>query len=244
MLVETLTIARRFCGPSQSGNGGYVCGRIARHVPGAAAVRLMLPPPLETELGIASAEGGVIQLLHGDVLVGEGRTTELALIPPVAPSFAEAQRASEAYLGFTNHAFPRCFVCGPQRTRGDGMCIFAGPLANSSIVAAPWIADVSLARGGQIANEFLWAALDCPSAFAVLPVPAGRAVVLGELRAHITGIVRPGEQCVIIGWPLQIEGRKRVAGSAIFSETGEAVAIGRATWIEIAAERFPAEPMV
>ncbi|HNP84844.1 MAG TPA: hypothetical protein PKK78_01830 [Kouleothrix sp.] len=243
MLVETLTISRRFCGPSQSGNGGYVCGRIARHIPGAAAVRLMLPPPLETEMRM-EADADVVRLLHGDVLVGEACPTVLDVSPPAVPSFAAAQRASEAYLGFIAHSFPRCFVCGPQRTPGDGMCIFAGPLANSSIVAAPWIADVSLARGAQIANEFLWAALDCPSAFAILPVPEGRTVVLGELRAQIVGAVRPGERCVVIGWPLQVEGRKRSAGSAVFSEAGAPVAIGRATWIDIAADRFPPEPIV
>lgn len=50
--MEAVTISRRFCGPPNSGNGGYVCGRIARHIPGAATVRLLSPPPLETELRI------------------------------------------------------------------------------------------------------------------------------------------------------------------------------------------------
>ena len=47
MIAETFTIARRFRGPSQSGNGGYVCGRLARHVAGPALVRLRAPPPLD-----------------------------------------------------------------------------------------------------------------------------------------------------------------------------------------------------
>jgi hypothetical protein len=30
--MQTMTIARRFCGPPNSENGGYVCGRLARHI--------------------------------------------------------------------------------------------------------------------------------------------------------------------------------------------------------------------
>jgi len=240
MLVETMTISRRFCGPSKYGNGGYVCGRIARHISGAATVRLFSPPPLETELRIEAAEG-VVKLLHGSELVGEGRNVELDLTAPLSPSFSEAKEASKSYLGFTSHSFPRCFVCGPHREEGDGMRIFAGPIKDGSVVAAPWIVEASLARDSRISDEFLWAALDCPSAFAVLPVPEGMTIVLGQLSSCINGSVRPSEKCVVIGWPIHVEGRKQVAGSAVFSEVGDTVAIGRATWFEVPESAFPAE---
>jgi hypothetical protein len=107
------------------------------------------------------------------------------------------------------------------------------------MVAAPWIPDSSLAEGSDIVRaEFLWAALDCTSGFAVLPVPEGKAIVLGELSARIDDSVAPGDECVVIGWPLHIDGRKRIAGSAVFSPSGRAVALGRATWIEIQASAF------
>ena len=54
MQLEELTIPRRFCGPTMSGNGGYVCGRVARHIEGPATVRLMSPPPIETPVAILS----------------------------------------------------------------------------------------------------------------------------------------------------------------------------------------------
>ena len=41
--METITIARRFRGPPNSGNGGYVCGMLARHIAGAAEVMLRAP---------------------------------------------------------------------------------------------------------------------------------------------------------------------------------------------------------
>ena len=43
MQTEHVVIAARFCGPPNAGNGGYVCGRIARHLRGTVAVRLTAP---------------------------------------------------------------------------------------------------------------------------------------------------------------------------------------------------------
>lgn len=240
MHLERLTISRRFCGPSNSGNGGYVCGRVARHISGPATVRLFLPPPLETELHIEAVDNSV-RLLHGSKPIAEGRKTAIDLPVPVSPSFSKATEASMSYLGFTDHRFPRCFVCGPVRKKGDGMRIFAGPITESSVVASPWVVDASLDSDAGVPEAFLWAALDCPSGFAVLPVSKGMTIVLGQQSAGICGSVRAGENCVVIGWPIGIDGRKHMAGSAVFSEAGEAVAIGRSTWIEIPEKDFPAE---
>jgi hypothetical protein len=38
-MTDTFVIARRFCGPPDSGNGGYACGRIAEHLDGPARSR-------------------------------------------------------------------------------------------------------------------------------------------------------------------------------------------------------------
>jgi hypothetical protein len=240
MLLESLTISRRYCGPVNSGNGGYVCGRLARHIEGAATVRLFLPPPLETELRLENAAGAV-QLLHEGKLIAEGRSEEFDLTTPAPLSFADAQEGSRSYSGFSSHRFPSCFVCGPRRKESDGMRIFPGPVKGRQLVAAPWIADASLAIDASIPAEYLWAALDCPGAFAVLPVPPGMTVVLGELSARIVGVVRPGEQYVVTAWPINHAGRKRIAGSAVYTQTGDIIATGRATWIEVSENAFPAE---
>src|SRR6185503_2966164 len=130
-------------------------------------------------------------------------------------------------------------VCGPQRAAGDGLRIFPGEIASREMVAAPWAPDASLANGSrQVKNEFLWAALDCTSGFAVLPIPEGKAIVLGELCARIDGGVAPDDKCVVVGWPLRIEGRKRFSAAAVLRDSGELLAIGCATWIEVAAGAF------
>src|SRR5262249_18852608 len=238
MSTETVEISPRFCGPPHSGHGGYVCGRVASRTPGVASIRLKCPPPLEVELRLEES-GGIVKLLRGATVIAEGRPTQVELTPPPAPSFQEAQDASKSYLGFTRHPFPRCFACGPQRDIGDGLRIFPGRVESRSMVAAPWLPDASLADDSHsVRPEFIWAALDCTSGLAVLPVPEGQAIVLGELAARIDGRVVAGAKYIAVGWPLSMDGRKRLAGSAIFSESGSPLAIGRALWIEIPESAF------
>ena len=85
----------------------------------------------------------------------------------------------------------------------------------------------------MLGSEFLWSALDCTGGFAVLPVPEGLAIVLGELHTSIVGAVQAGERCVVIGWPLGTDGRKRFAGSAVYNARRELVAQARAVWFEV-----------
>ena len=232
MNTEFLEISRRFCGPPNSGNGGYVCGRLAKGLAGTVTSRLKAPPPLATPLRREWTRESA-QLFHEAALIGEAKSSELRLEAPDCASLAEAERAATAYPGFTSHLFPRCFVCGPAREPGDGLRIFAGPLRGQSLLAAPWVPDASVAEGEFVASEFLWAALDCPSAFALLPMPEGAAIVLGELTASIQGTVRVGQAVVVSSWPIAHEGRRRTAGSAIHTSEGAPVAIARAVWIEV-----------
>jgi hypothetical protein len=236
--MSTIVISSRFCGPPQSSNGGYVCGRLAAAIEGAASVRLMAPPPLETELRLETSSSAA-RLLYGSSVIAEAKAGAVELTPPRVPSYSKAESATGRYLGFTRHPFPRCFVCGPERRAGDGLRIFPGSLDADGVVAAPWIPDRSLSHdSGLVGHEFLWAALDCTSGFAVLPIPEDKAIVLGELSARIDGNVAPDDPCVVVGWPLRIEGRKRFSAAAVLHESGELIAVGRATWIEVAATAF------
>jgi hypothetical protein len=76
MYVERFEIAERFRGPPRSGNGGYTCGRIARHLQGTVAARLKAPPPLNTELRLESTDDEA-RLFHETTLVGEAKRSEL-----------------------------------------------------------------------------------------------------------------------------------------------------------------------
>jgi hypothetical protein len=236
MFEQTVSIAPRFNGPPESGNGGYVCGLVGQHVslagslPHAEEVTLRKPPPLGKPLRLEVRKGEA-RLLAGEELIAEGGPTLLEIEVPAPPTFFEAGLASKRYRGLTNHFFPSCFVCGTARSADDGLCIFAGPV-EGGMVAAPWVPDRSLSGSdGTVAEEFCWAAIDCPGYWAM--ATENLQCVLGRMACGVTGTVRPGEQCVVIGWPLGHEGRKYHAGTALFDEDGRCVARARQTWIRL-----------
>lgn len=232
MSPTALHIARRFCGPPTSGNGGYVAGLLGRHYAGAATVRLLSPPPLETPLHLLEDAEGALRLHEGERCLAVARPAQLVLQAPPAPDLAHAERASRGFVGHRSHPFPGCFVCGPQRAEGDGLRLFPGRVDNGETVAAPWTPAANLADGdGVLDTVFVWSALDCTGFFAFAPLPDGAPALLGELTARIDAPVHAGRPHVVAGWPLGREGRKLWAGSAIYDAEGRALAVARATWI-------------
>ena len=71
--METMTIPHRFRGPPNSGNGGYVCGMLARQIAGAAEVTLRAPPPLETKLDLVEVGTEIWELRQGTATIAIGR---------------------------------------------------------------------------------------------------------------------------------------------------------------------------
>lgn len=230
-MSDPLVIARRFSGPEGSANGGYFAGCVAARAGRTVTVRLLRPPPLDAALDVVTLPDDTLAVMSGLERIGEAKTALLELVPPAGPDYLAAVEASRRYAGFKHHRFPTCFVCGTQRARGDGMRVFAGPVADRSLVAAPWVPDASLDGGdGKVRPEFMSAALDCPGFYAVSP--DDRMMLLGEITVHLDRLVHVGEPCTVIGWRLGGSGRKHAAGTAIFAEDGEVCGRARALWIE------------
>jgi len=228
--MTTLTVAARFCGPASSANGGYFAGLVAALAPVTVSVRLLKPPPLNTPLSVSALAEGQLRVLNGAEPIGEAHPAVLQLETPGAPDYLEAVEASRRYAGFRHHRFPSCFVCGTQRARGDGLRIFAGPLPERGMVAAPWVPDASLDAGdGKVRAEFMSAALDCPGYYAV--APDDRMLLLAELTAHVDRRVHIGESCTVIGWQIAVDGRKHEAGTALFDGKGQLCGRARALWL-------------
>ncbi|HEX8208468.1 MAG TPA: hypothetical protein VF587_20575, partial [Solirubrobacteraceae bacterium] len=117
--------------------------------------------------------------------------------------------------------------------------IFPGPAARGGLIAAPWVPGEELAReNGDVDPRFVWAALDCPSGFAVMP--PGSKTVLASMTARIDHAVAPGRAYVVSAWPIKSEGRKHWAGSAIHEEDGRLVAVADALWITLREEAVAA----
>jgi hypothetical protein len=215
-----LVIDSRFRGPHASGNGGYTCGIVAAFVGDSAEVTLRLPPPLDRPLDV-QREGGAVRVLDGGAVVAEAEPAQVELDLPEPVSFDAAAHAAAPDL---DSPFPECFVCG--HARADGLRIFAGPVTGRDVVASPWVPSA-----GVVGPEFVWAALDCPGAYATGVVGRG-VVVLGRLAARIERVPRTGERCVVVGWPLGSDGRKHGAGTVLFGEDGDVLGFARAIWIE------------
>jgi hypothetical protein len=235
VLLENVIVPARFSGPPNSGNGGYTCALLARHIGNPAEVTLRKPIPIEREMQVVRNDEN-FKLVAGEELIAEGKSTTIELDLPRPIKYADAQAAAEESPAFKNHPFPTCFVCGPQRAHGDGLRIFPGIISESEIgrtFACAWepareFADAS----GNIKPEFIWSAMDCPTGFAG-GFPYMGKLVTGRLAVKVIAPIRAEEKCVIMSWPLGIEGRKHHAAAALFGEDGTVRAEAKATWIKL-----------
>ena len=231
-MAETLSVPRRFNGPLESGHGGYCSAIIAELVEGPAEVTLRNPVPLEASLDVVRGEEGMIRVLAGETLIAEaGATPQLDLEVPDRVSPEEARAAKARYRGSTEGLFSHCFVCGPGRE--DALGVFAGNVEDREVVASTWTPPAWTAdEAERVRPEFVWAVMDCPTYFAVYRDGELPMSFLGRMAARIDGPVAAGEEHVVMAWPISAEGRKKHAGAAVVSESGEVLAVARALMIE------------
>jgi hypothetical protein len=214
-----LIIASRYNGPPGSANGGYTCGLLAELVGEPAEVTLRSPPPLETPLRFDGT-----RLWDGETLVAEAHRAHVHVEVPEPVAFEDAVRASRGYPGFEKHEYATCFVCGPNRD--DGLGLFAGAVDGTEVLAAPWVVRDDVSR------LLVWAALDCPGAIGVGWDGRGNWL-LGRMAAEVHEVPEPGDQCVVVAWPIGHEGRKGFAGTAVYRGR-ELLARAQQTWIALA----------
>jgi len=236
---DSLIIPFRFRGPPDSGNGGYVCGRIAGYVDGPVTVTLRRPPPLATAMTVEREGAGSVRVHHDRMLIAEA-TRAPGDPEPGAPgpvSLAEAHAAAGRARYYADPLFPDCFVCGTGRGPGDGLRIFPGPLAGRRSWAAPWTPDPSVSdAGGRVRPEMVWAALDCPSGIAAADAAGlerDTAILLGRMTASLAALPRSGDRCLVLAWPGERDGRKLLAGSALLGPGGQVLAAARAVWLTV-----------
>ncbi len=251
-MTESLVIPSRFRGPQGSGNGGYVCGRIAAHLdghvsgrgrrrawPAAAEVTLRRPPPLDTPMTVERHGGSSVRVSHGRTLIAEATSSpgSVALEIPAPVSLAEARAVAGRSSYYSDPMFPDCFACGMNRRPGDGLRIFPGPLPSRPLWAAPWTPDPSVAGSdGRVRPEVVWAALDCPSGIAAgeaACLPGDTVILLGQMTASLAALPAAGDQCRVIAWPGGRQGRKLAAGPALLSPRGQVLAAAVAVWLTV-----------
>jgi hypothetical protein len=237
--MPELTIPSRFCGPPGSGNGGYVCGRIAAYLDGQVTVMLRRPPPLATPMAVERGGESSVRICHGRTLIAEATSSpgSLGLDIPGPVSIAEAHTAVGRARYYSDPVFPACFVCGPDRQLGDGLRIFPGPVTGKPLWAAPWTPDPTVTdASGRVWPEVVWAALDCPSGIAAAEaadLAPNTAILLGQMTASLAERPVAGDQYRVIAWPSMRDGRKLTAGSALLGPGGRVLAAARAIWLTV-----------
>jgi hypothetical protein len=121
---EKIIFERRYCGPPDSGNGGYTCGQLAAYIDGTAEVTLRQPRLFDRILKVEPREGSSVRLLDGNDVIAVANKIEFSLDGAEKLALEEAQIASRTFTAFHPHPFPACFVCGPNRLEADGLPLF------------------------------------------------------------------------------------------------------------------------
>lgn len=216
-----ITFDRRYRGPLASANGGYASGRLAAFVDGEEVeVTLRVPPPLGRPLTV-ERDGEAARLLDGETVVAEARPASVDVEAPDAVSVDDARAARDRHVRGFSPEFAECFVCG---LREDGLGIHVGPVAGREPLHATSVAFP------EAASELVWAAIDCPGAYAVGAEGRGD-IVLGRMTARVHRVPAAGEPAVAASWPLGEDGRKLYAGTALYAADGELLAVARQVWI-------------
>ncbi len=225
-----MILTRRFRGPDRSGNGGYTGGLLAGALGTATTtVTLRKPPPLDTELDV-QPDGDGVRLVHGDDVVATAAPGELSRPVPEPVAYEAALGAVASYGGFVTHPFAGCFTCGPDRKDGDGLRIFPGHVGDG--VAAPWVPHANFAgEDGAVPAEIVWAALDCPGGWSF--DLTGRPMVLGRMTATVGEVPAVGEECVVVGQAISMDGRKGQTASALYGADGRLLAQAEQVWIAV-----------
>ena len=236
-MTTELALPARYNGPARSANGGFACGSLADLVPHGAGVAvevsLRRPPPMDTAMTVEDD-----RLTLGDEVVAEARVVDLRLDPVDAVPPDVAAEAMDCYPGAVNHPFPTCFACGPDRSPGDGLRIFPGPVGDDpGEVASVWVPQPSHASGAAVdglatcGSAITWAALDCVGGWS--EDLAGRPCVLGRMTARLDASPVVGEPHVVVGRHLGRDGRKSFTASTLYDGVGRIVASARHIWLQV-----------
>lgn len=240
--LATIRIERRFRGPPNSGNGGYSAGRLAAYIDGSVEVTLHKPPPLQQMLTVDRIADGSLRLIRGIDIIATAKPAEVVLRELARPLLAEAEAAAQRTFPASRHPVPGCFVCGPGRSRHDGLRLHVGPLDAADTgwtgaLASPWRPDRNLADdAGLVRGEFVWSALDCPTAYACASADGMPFILLGRQTVDVKRRPRAGELCIVVAQSRGGEGRKHFADACLYGEDGERIASGNAVWISVAEE--------
>ena len=84
----------------------------------------------------------------------------------------------------------------------------------------------------MIPPRILWSALDCPGVWSIIR-DSCIIMLLGRLTAKVDAAFANGTRCTVIVWPIERAGRKALAGTALYDDTGKIRGMAKAVRIDI-----------
>jgi hypothetical protein len=234
---DTVTIDPSYYGFDDAGHGGYTAGLASGLLCAPAEVTIRQRIPLGEPMEVRQTNGHRVELLRHGAVVLQAVPGEPKADVPTPLGFDAAEAASRQFRGFTWSPTNTCLTCGTERKEGEGLRVFAGPAGDgdrNGLVAAAWVPHPNFARpDGVLPNEFVWAALDCPGAWALRRATSGpyRRSVTVQMTGRVVKEVRAGRPYVVMAWA--VPGRRRLmdCASAVFDADGELVALATAVWL-------------
>jgi hypothetical protein len=233
---QTVTVGERYFGFAGVGHGGYTSGLVSALVGGPTEVTIRQPIPLSQELHVQRMTHGRLQLRSNGTVILQGAPVAPRREVPEPISFDEAVAASQRFAGLRTNPSPKCLCCGPGRPEGEGLRVFAGPVeGRTDVVGAGWVPHANFANGdGGVREEFVWAALDCPGAWALAHSRPGelRGLVTVRITGEVLGPVVAGERHVVLAWAMSSRRRLLDCAAAVFTADGELRAHATAIWVQ------------
>jgi hypothetical protein len=238
--MTAITVAPAFQGIPGVAHGGYLAGLLAQRFPGSQQVMFRRPPPIGTPLTIEENGSGVG--LHDP----EGRTvmltrpaTDVRTDLPVRT--VEQVAGSAPHPGYARHPYPGCFMCGTERP--DGLQLRVASIGDG-LTAGVWRpAGPLLPDRAAVPAEFVWAAIDCLTAWAFADHwadPGWWPALTGRMAVTMDGEVRRERDHVVLARVVGRDGRRITVQAVVADAEGNPRARAEATWVVVPAA--PGDP--
>ena len=233
-MSEQITVPKHYQGPTDIVNGGYLAGLLGERLAGPAEVSLRAPWPVDTAVQLDQMDDHLLVHDNGHRIASARPIASFDLDVPAVPDLGDVIVAENNYRDSSGSPVPNCFVCGVNRAPGEGLRVFAGKVADHHCAASRWTPGPELAgTDGMISDRYIWAALDCPSAWA-LPDEFGENTLLARMEAETFLPLKAGTACTVLAWQLgDVDGRKATAASALVDGQGAVIAHTRTLWIHV-----------
>ncbi|WP_040796549.1 PaaI family thioesterase [Nocardia higoensis] len=241
--LDRITVPEHVFGYPEVAFGGYIAGALAERSPGATQrVDFRGRVPVGTPLSLARTDrGGTALTDAAGAVLTEAHPASLDLDVPSCPEWDEVVAATERGLKSEKRLFTHCYGCGSGCPPGKGLRLFPCTLRERGLVVSAWTPDPGLAGpDGLLSIENVWAALDCPGAWAGFAYHRmAMGAVTAALTATVLAPVETGVAHTSFAWPVAVDGRKHTVGVALATAAGELCAVAEALWIE---PREPGSP--